>query len=141
MAALNAKTLNKILSGATVTVSCDELGDVKLRRLNAYEKINFGKRFNASAKTKDGNFKREEDAIEFFIWLISVAVVDDKGEAFLSSDEGRAIIGAFQLDTLQVIGTAALELQQGGGKKKTVNKSSGTSTTTTTDSSSNSPKT
>ena len=126
MGVLNAKTFNKALKARRdfTEVNCEELDcTVRLGRLTAAQGLKLGKRYNAVPKDAEGNPKDEEDLAEFFVWLLSLAIVNEEGEPFLSSDEGRVQIGSLSFGTITQLGTEAMVVngmaERDDTKKKT----------------------
>lgn len=140
MAVLNSKSFTKAVGALAshVDVECKELGaTVRLGRLTAPQGLKLGKRYNNVQKDADGSPKSVEDMASFYVWLLSLSIVDGDGNAFLCSDEGRLKLGKLSLGALTDLGSEALILngmaeRESEPKKKTAK--SGTSTKTTTSS-------
>jgi hypothetical protein len=110
---------------------CAELGgDVRLKRLSAADGMTLGKRYNAIAKDADGSPTSDEDMAGFFAYLLSLSIIDESGEAFLCSDEGRSQLSSLSLGTLSGLGTEAM-IFNGMAERKgdTKKKDGGTSMT------------
>ena len=139
MGVLNSKTFATALSAvaSSVDVECDELGgSVRLKRLTAGQGMNLGKIYDMVPKGRDGQPRNVDDMADFFVRLVSMSVVDDAGEAYLSNDEGRFALAGLSLGTISKLGTEAMVLnnmaESTDAKKNKVKTSTGTSTTKTT---------
>ena len=143
MAVLNLNTLRhgKAVS-RHVDVDCPELdGEVRLRRLDLKLKMAVHKKWKDVRKDKDGQPRNDEDLADFYVWLLSLSIIDDKDppQAYLSSDEGRKEIALWDAPVIFRLGDQAMVVNGFGESRDTSKKkisSRGTSTTKATDSSS-----
>ena len=131
---IDAKQFAKTMKARAphVDVQCEELGTVRLARLSAKAGLKLGKHYAAVPKGPDGQPQSDEAIADFYVWLLSLSIVDTEGEAFLCSDEGRQQIALLSIGTLTSLGNDAMVLN--GMAETAKKKKRGTSTTPTTDS-------
>jgi hypothetical protein len=121
---LDAKQFRKAMNACApqIDVPCDELGGtVRLKRFTASHGIKLGRRWNEIPKGKDGQPTKEEDLADYYVWLLSMSIVDDKGELFLCSEDGRKQLSRLSYSVLSALATHAVDLNEMGknvaGKK------------------------
>ena len=134
MAVLGAKTF-RIASKKQklfVDVPCESLGgDLRLRRMNWKMASAVRKRWSGIRKDADGQPRSDEDLAEFYVWFLSLSIVDEEGDAYLCSDEGRKELDCVPIMELFHLGDEAMLLNDFGERKDASKKKSGKSGTST----------
>lgn len=128
MGVVNFETFKRTLAerSPAVDVSCPEVGgSVRLRRLSAAVGLAIGKQYNGLPKV-DGK-PRDDDMIELYVLLLANSIVDESGELFLQSEEGKAHLRSLSFGTISELGSEALILN-GMAERTKKNDASGTTT-------------
>ncbi len=67
-------------------------GDVRLRRLDADDWLEFVDRLGQYDVDEDGNFKRRSEMLSFGVDLLARSIVDETGELAMDSEGGRKML-------------------------------------------------
>ena len=142
MAVLNAKTFREGGGEKHALVDCPSRGgELRIKKLSLARSLNAHDKWKAIRKDKDGNPQRQLDVLEFYVWLLSISIVDEADDFYLNSDAGREEIGLTPPTELLAVGNEAMILngyaqRDGGDAKKKELERGGTSRKRSTDSSS-----
>lgn len=106
------------IQSPTVDLEINGLGTVRLQRLFAGDKLRVIDLLGTVERTEAGEIVNQADALAFGCLLLSLAIVDEGGQASFDSDDGRAALGRLPLGQLQQLTAAAIELNGMGPETK-----------------------